>query len=165
MKSLCFSKIWANYIYIYSLKWVFHTVLLSVCTWPEGLWMLLLNCTLDHLSTSERPSPLTPPRAITTRKGGGVASNNFCNFPKQKIWQSRPLRTAVGQVCRGEKVCRIWTSLSSFFFHSSHIYSSLAFEDSPPENMHLRPYLLDSSGLAPLSPLDVVRRNVIQTCF
>ncbi len=50
----------------------------------------------------------------------GAASDNFCNFLKPTIQQARPLQAGLGQMCGGEKECRIWTSLSSSLFFILH---------------------------------------------
>ncbi len=49
-------------------------------------------------------------------------SDHFCNFPKPTVRHSHPLHTVIGQLCGGEKVRRVWTSLSSSFFHLLHNY-------------------------------------------
>lgn len=47
---------------------------------------------------------------------GGPMSENFCNFWKLSVNQSRPLYTPICQVYGGEKIGNIQTSLSSSFF-------------------------------------------------
>ncbi len=63
-----------------------------------------------------KPPPLTP----FQHQHWGSCVQIFCNFPKQTGQQP--------QLCRGEKVNRVWTSL---LFHSSHNYFCLFLREQP----------------------------------
>lgn len=101
----------------------------------------------DNATASE--SPLTTP--FQHGLGGGIGSDEFCNFPKPTIRHLQPLHAVIGQLCGGEKgwvsyLFSFITQLFLTFFICTTKWSTVnALQESLSENMchQLSPYLND----------------------
>lgn len=94
-----------------------------------------------------KPFPPTIPMSVWL---GGCISH----FQEPAMQQSRPLYAAIGQVCGGEKVGRILSSLSSslsLFFAQLLVLLFIhnAFEDRPLSPSHPTPPLSMMAGFSP----------------
>lgn len=86
----------------------------------------------------------------------GTVSDNFYNVPKSDVRQAPPLYAAIGQVCGGEKVCKICSLSSPFSFFPSffrctancNIMNDLMKRLS--KSLHCYHHLYDSLHLTPV---------------
>lgn len=102
--------------------------------------------------------PSHPHPHLSNVRSGEAACNNFL---KAAITKARPLHTLNFQLCRGEKVGRVWTCFQALFIHFSQLLLSLFASTTRrntvnelkkwlSESVRGYPNLYDSLHLAPI---------------